>query len=91
MYYQLSAKSPCPTVQYGVFRFSTNLIFNFLILRYLEICIFEIERNWAFYKQLKLEHDQKKSRKIFHARQKLRRAVKCSKELQTMLSQNDQV
>lgn len=54
-------------------------------VRFVEILIFEVERHWAYAMQLKLEvGDDVLSRKKFHMRQKLRRAVKCAGKLATL-------
>ncbi|KAI1702884.1 RNA-binding signal recognition particle 68 domain-containing protein [Ditylenchus destructor] len=54
-------------------------------VRFAEILIFEVERHWAYAMQLKLEvGDDMLSRKKFHMRQKLRRAVKSARKLETL-------
>ncbi|KAI1719031.1 RNA-binding signal recognition particle 68 domain-containing protein [Ditylenchus destructor] len=54
-------------------------------VRFAEILIFEVERHWAYAMQLKLElGNDILSRKKFHMRQKLRRAGKSARNLETM-------
>lgn len=58
----------------------------------MELLIFNTERHWAYAMQLKLEIDgEKLSRKKFHMRQKLRRAVKSVIHLEQLTKQCDNV
>uniref|UniRef100_A0A915DT24 Signal recognition particle subunit SRP68 n=1 Tax=Ditylenchus dipsaci TaxID=166011 RepID=A0A915DT24_9BILA len=60
--------------------------------RFLEVVIFDIERNWAYAMQLKLEiGDELRSRKKFHMKQKLRKAAKYSRHLEHLTKTCDQV
>uniref|UniRef100_A0A914CJ56 Signal recognition particle subunit SRP68 n=1 Tax=Acrobeloides nanus TaxID=290746 RepID=A0A914CJ56_9BILA len=57
--------------------------------RHLEILIFDTERNWAYAMQLKYEAGEDAlSRKKFHMRQKLRKAIKHSNLLETLSKQS---
>uniref|UniRef100_A0A914HDZ8 Signal recognition particle subunit SRP68 n=1 Tax=Globodera rostochiensis TaxID=31243 RepID=A0A914HDZ8_GLORO len=61
-------------------------------LRFLQIVVFEVERNWAYAMQMKFETiDLPLSRKKFHMRQKLRRAVKCALFLESLADGNQLV
>ncbi|KAL3088314.1 hypothetical protein niasHT_023874 [Heterodera trifolii] len=58
-------------------------------LRFLQIAVFEVERNWAYAMQMKFEMiDLPLSRKKFHMRQKLRRAVKSAHFLHSLIDDN---
>jgi hypothetical protein len=60
--------------------------------RYLEIIVFEMERNWAYAMQFKIEAlDEQFSRKKFGMRQKLRKAVKWAKYLESLVEGNELV
>lgn len=62
------------------------------MIRFLELAIFEVERNWAYAMQLKFEAGEDKfSRKRFHLRQKLRKAVKHSENLEQIARQSPRV
>lgn len=60
--------------------------------RYLEIVVFEVERNWAYAMQYKFEAiNEPLSRKKFVMRQKLRKAVKWVQFLDSLVEDNEMV
>ena len=62
------------------------------MIRYLEIVVFQVERNWAYAMECKLDTvDKPLSRKKFGMRQKLRKAVKWATFLDSLVEDNELV
>lgn len=69
--------------------FSSRIIH---LLRYLQVAVFDAERNWSYAMQLKQEAGEDiHSRKRFHMASKLRKAVKHTNNLESIVRMCDRV